>query len=117
MSDHFQDCTAHAARRTIAVRRGFTLIETLVVASVTAIAMMVAVPALQQSRQQASHVVCKNRLKHIGLAMHNYHDTYRTLPMAGSNNSEYRVEQSWRVRLLPFVDNVELFKQFDFKTI
>jgi len=61
-------------------RRAFTLIELLVVIAIIAILIALLLPAVQQAREAARRSSCKNNLKQIGLALHNYHDVFRTFP-------------------------------------
>ncbi|MEZ6132791.1 MAG: DUF1559 domain-containing protein [Planctomycetaceae bacterium] len=94
--------------------RGFTLIELLVVIAIIAILIALLLPAVQQAREAARRTQCKNNLKQIGLALHNYHDTYNRMP-AGSFSNGARL--SWHVSILPMIDQAPLYNQVDFNLL
>ncbi|HQZ64800.1 MAG TPA: DUF1559 domain-containing protein [Planctomycetaceae bacterium] len=62
------------------LRRGFTLIELLVVIAIIAILIALLLPAVQQAREAARRTQCKNNMKQIALAIHNFHDVYNRFP-------------------------------------
>ena len=96
-------------------RRGFTLIELLVVIAIIAVLIALLLPAVQQAREAARRSQCKNNLKQIGLALHNYHDVFNTLPL-GSRNAIGAIGndwgQSWWVGVLPYLDQSPLYNGF-----
>jgi len=94
--------------------RGFTLIELLVVIAIIAILIALLLPAVQQAREAARRTQCKNNLKQIGLALHNYHDTYLVFPMANVVRFDNAVRGdgwTWQARILPFIDQAPLFNR------
>ncbi|MCA8988488.1 MAG: DUF1559 domain-containing protein [Planctomycetaceae bacterium] len=94
------------------LRRGFTLIELLVVIAIIAILVALLLPAVQQAREAARRSSCKNNLKQIGLALHNYHDTYRVFPpgyvhRVGTVGQENK--WGWGAHILPFIEEAALY--------
>ncbi len=101
-------------------RRAFTLIELLVVIAIIAILIALLLPAVQQAREAARRSTCKNNMKQIGLALHNYHDTHRVFPYASSHQGRACTtarsilnHKGW-LMLLPFIDQAPLYNKFNF---
>ena len=105
-------------------RLGFTLIELLVVIAIIAILIALLLPAVQQAREAARRTQCRNNLKQLGLAMHNYHDNFNAFPLVGiclSNTclngpNHFRDNlpmhwwgTSWGIALLPYIDQAPRF--------
>jgi prepilin-type N-terminal cleavage/methylation domain-containing protein/prepilin-type processing-associated H-X9-DG protein len=109
-------------------QHGFTLIELLVVIAIIAVLVSLLLPAVQQAREAARRTECRNNLKQIGLALHNYHDSHRTFPPGGvtrlatsatSNCNLLGWDQTdcqapWTVMILPQLDQAPLYNQFNF---
>ena len=97
-------------------KRGFTLIELLVVIAIIAVLIALLLPAVQQAREAARRSQCKNNLKQIGLAIHNYESTYTILPPAYiAAISALPVDNNvsgFGVKLLPFIDQAPLYSQW-----
>lgn len=96
-----------ASRRTYA----FTLIELLVVIAVIAILIALLLPAVQQAREAARRTQCKNNLKQIGLALHNYHGQHAVFPFGSGRAGDY---WSWSALILPQLEQQNLYNQIDF---
>ncbi|HET6422562.1 MAG TPA: DUF1559 domain-containing protein [Planctomycetaceae bacterium] len=97
-------------------RAGFTLIELLVVIAIIAILIALLLPAVQQAREAARRTQCKNNLKQMGLALHNYHDVHQLFPYGkggttGSDDMSNRNEAGCNVLLLPYIEQSALFNQ------
>ncbi|WP_437190810.1 DUF1559 domain-containing protein [Planctomicrobium sp. SH527] len=103
-------------------RNGFTLIELLVVIAIIAILIALLLPAVQQAREAARRSQCKNNLKQIGLALHNYHDTFGVFPYSTSADGAitsgtaavgYTLNHRGWIGLLPYMEQSALFNKFD----
>jgi prepilin-type N-terminal cleavage/methylation domain-containing protein len=109
--------------------RGFTLIELLVVIAIIAILIALLLPAVQQAREAARRTQCKNNLKQIGLAMHNYHDVYSAFPQLvhgiinvtqpgpappAANWGREWGGMSVHTMFLPYIDQAPLYNQLNF---
>jgi len=99
-------------------RRGFTLIELLVVIAIIAILISLLLPAVQQAREAARRTQCRNNLKQIGLAFHNYHDVYSSFPMAymshanapgGASITGLENGMTWACAILPYIDQANAY--------
>lgn len=101
-------------------RAGFTLIELLVVIAIIAVLIALLLPAVQQAREAARRTQCRNNLKQIGLALHNYHDNNDFFPhnsVGFATNTTGGCGPSWFTRILPFVDQAPAYNQMDFVTL
>lgn len=103
---------------------GFTLIELLVVIAIIAILIALLLPAVQQAREAARRSQCKNNLKQIAIALHNYHDTHGVFPpgcigstvwsqpgSAGPDFGKPVVRMSWVPQIFPYIEQTALYNQ------
>ncbi|MCA9027473.1 MAG: DUF1559 domain-containing protein, partial [Planctomycetaceae bacterium] len=115
-------------------QRAFTLIELLVVIAIIAILIALLLPAVQQAREAARRTQCRNNLKQIGLAFHNYHDVYLRFPSAFSGVSGDNLFgigegggpfedatadsniHTWTERILPYLDQANVYNGIDFSS-
>ncbi|QDT38741.1 DUF1559 domain-containing protein [Stratiformator vulcanicus] len=115
-------------RRTIkdSGRRGFTLIELLVVIAIIAILIALLLPAVQQAREAARRSQCKNNLKQLGIALHNYHDANGMFPIGMVNPTSVPANHrndpdvgfwSWGARLLPFLEQQALYERLNINNV
>jgi len=100
-----------------------TLIELLVVIAIIAVLIALLLPAVQQAREAARRASCRNNLKQIGLALHNYESTFRTFPIGVRTGAPFSIFPgfasfpsygiSWWIGVTPFLDQGNLFQRLD----
>jgi len=97
------------------VHRGFTLVELLVVIAIIGVLVSLLMPAVQAAREAARRTQCTNNLKQLGLASHNFHDTYQFLPPAfiGDNSDTPNGWATWGALVLPFIEGGNQYAKWD----
>ncbi len=105
-------------------QRGFTLIELLVVIAIIAVLIALLLPAVQQAREAARRSQCKNNMKQLGLAMHNYHDVFGAFPPLEVQDTAFLTGNpptnwgayagNWVTLTLPYVEQGPLYAKFNF---
>jgi prepilin-type N-terminal cleavage/methylation domain-containing protein len=98
-------------------RLAFTIIELLVVVAIIAVLIALLLPAVQRARESARKVQCRNNLKQIGIALHNYHELFLTFPAGGVGDlsSRYLLQSTFGA-LLPFIDKENATKLYTTET-
>lgn len=100
--------------------RGFTLIELLVVIAIIAILIALLLPAVQQAREAARRTQCRNNLKQVGLAIHNYHDAFKVMPpgwigvTSGAFDIYGKNGWGWATHILPQIEQNNLYNSLNF---
>jgi prepilin-type N-terminal cleavage/methylation domain-containing protein len=99
-------------------RRGFTLIELLVVIAIIAVLIALLLPAVQQAREAARRTQCRNNLKQLGLALHNYESSVQVFPFGvlGVNGTATISNplHTWHSQILPYLDQQPMFAAYNF---
>jgi len=113
-------------KRSRSKRIGFTLIELLVVIAIIAVLVAILLPAVQQAREAARASQCRNNMKQLMLAMHNYHESHGMFPFSyavgpvsnpiswvPANDHNTLRQSSWVTMCLPFFDQAALYAKVD----
>lgn len=90
--------------------RGFTVVELLVGMGIAVVTAAVIFPAVQKGRVEARRVGCRNNMKQLGLALHNYNSAFRMFPPGWISSNHC----GWQVMILPYVEEQNLYSTFDF---
>jgi prepilin-type N-terminal cleavage/methylation domain-containing protein/prepilin-type processing-associated H-X9-DG protein len=114
--------------RELLKRAAFTLVELLVVVAIIGILIALLLPAVQAAREAARRATCVNNLKQLGIAMHNYHDTYARFPIPYGQDKWFGANGQWNpnvfitsdrggslVRLLPYLEQKAAYDLIDFR--
>jgi len=93
-------------------KKGFTLIELLVVIAIIAILIALLLPAVQQAREAARRSQCKNNMKQIVLALHNYHDVHKVFPYGYMEDGTFHRRDTWMQQTLPYIEQAPLYNEY-----
>jgi len=94
-------------------QKGLTLVEFVVAFLVVAVLAALFLPSASRSREAARRSQCKNNLKQIAIALHNYHDKYRAFPPACTVDADGKPLHSWRTLILPYLEQKALYDKID----
>jgi len=94
-------------------RSGFTKWELVIVLAIMAMIIAILLPAVRRGHGPARRTQCRNNLKQIGLALHNYHDVYDALPPAYTMDANGNPLHSWRTLILPYIEHVNVYNMID----
>lgn len=92
-------------------RHGFSVIKICLAIAIVAISVALFLPATRNVRPAAYRSQCKNNLKQIGLALHNYHDEYQAFPPAYTVDADGKPLHSWRTLILPYMEQKAAVRQ------
>src|ERR1700685_613212 len=95
-------------------KRGLSLVEVIISLVIVVVIAALLLPNIRTAGPAARRTQCKNNLKQIVLALHNYHDEYHALPPAYTVDARGKRLHSWRALILPYLGQKELYKQIDF---
>jgi len=103
-------------------RKAFTLVELLVVIAIIGVLVALLLPAIQTAREAARRASCSNNLRQVGLALQNYHDTFKTFPPSGfygrpnssGGNPQLAYHHTWVTAILPFLEQKPLYDAINF---
>ncbi|WP_298863266.1 DUF1559 domain-containing protein [uncultured Gimesia sp.] len=97
-------------------KRGFTILELLVVLAILGLLVGLIMPAVNSARESARKIQCVNHLHQIGTALHNYHDVYRRLPAGWRFDASKKTAFGWGASLLPFIEQSNLASLVDLQS-
>src|SRR5688572_26832177 len=100
------------------VRSAFTLVELLVVIAIIGVLVALLLPAVQAAREASRRAKCANNSRQIGLALHQYHDTVKVLPLGvlqNNLNAEFSYPRlTWAIHIFPYIEQKAIYDKFSF---